>query len=73
MKRKKLKTPALYYVIAIILIGVLAFSGYQALRIYLPQSKDRGYQRAGDHRPIKIVETVELRQSRRSGGNLRNG
>ena len=42
MKRKKLKTPALYYVIAIILIGVLAFAGYQALRIYLPQSKESG-------------------------------
>ena len=40
MKRKQHKTPALYYVIAIILIGVLVFSGWQALKIYLPQSKE---------------------------------
>lgn len=40
MKRKRYKTPAIYYVIAIILIGILAFSGYQALKIYLPQSKE---------------------------------
>ena len=42
MKRKRPRTPAVYYVIAVILICVLAFAGYQALRIYLPQSKESG-------------------------------
>ena len=40
MKRKRSKTTVLYCVIAVILIGILAFSGYQALKIYIPQSKE---------------------------------
>jgi sortase B len=40
MKRKKIKTSALYLVFAIIFIAILAFSGYQALVIYLPQSNE---------------------------------
>lgn len=40
MKRKRLKTPVFYYVLAGLLTAVLAFSGYQALKIYLPQSKE---------------------------------
>jgi hypothetical protein len=38
MKHKKLKTPVIYYVFAGILLLILAFAGYQALKIYLPQS-----------------------------------
>ena len=40
MKRKKTKTTVLYAAVAVILIGVLAFAGYQALKIYIPQSNE---------------------------------
>ena len=61
MKRKKLKTPALYYVIAIILIGVLAFAGYQALRIYLPQSKESGdFASVKEEAGIKDITAQEI-------------
>ena len=40
MKRKKRITSVLYCALAVILIGVLAFAGYQALKIYIPQSEE---------------------------------
>ena len=40
MKQKRSKTRVLYYIFAAVLIGALVFSGYQALKIYIPQSKE---------------------------------
>ena len=61
MKRKKHKTPALYYVVAVILIAVLAFSGYQALKIYLPQSKESGdFESVKEEAGVKDVTAQDI-------------
>ena len=61
MKRKKLKTPAFYYVIAAVLIAILAFSGWQALRIYLPQSKEsRGFAAIKEEAGITDLSAKEI-------------
>lgn len=69
MKRKRYKTPAIYYVIAIILIGILAFSGYQALKIYLPQSKEsRDFEAIKEEAGIEDVNAKEIIGSTEDSG-----
>ena len=61
MKRKKLKTPALYYVLAIILIAILAFAGYQALKIFIPQSEEsRGFESIKEEAGVKDIDAKDI-------------
>ena len=61
MKRKKLKTPALYYVLAIILIAILAFAGYQALKIFIPQSQEsRGFESIKEEAGVKDIDAKDI-------------
>ena len=61
MKRKKPKTPAYYYVIAVVLIGILAFAGYQALSIYLPQSKEsRGFASVKEEAGLEDISARKI-------------
>ena len=61
MKRKKLKTPALYYVIAIILIAILAFAGYQALKIFIPQSEEsRSFESIKEEAGVKDIDAKDI-------------
>ena len=69
MKRKQHKTSAIYYVIAVILIGILAFSGYQALKIYLPQSKEsRDFEAIKEEAGIEDVSAKEIIGSTEDSG-----
>lgn len=69
MKRKRHKTPAIYYVIAVILISILAFSGYQALKIYLPQSKEsRDFEAIKEEAGIEDVSAKEIIGSTEDSG-----
>jgi sortase B len=64
VKRKKLKTPVLYNVLAVILIVILVFAGYQALRIYLPQSEEsRGFELIKEEAGIKDIGAQEILDS----------
>lgn len=61
MKRKKLKTPVIYYVFAGILLLILAFAGYQALKIYLPQSEEsKGFESIKEEAGIKDISAQEI-------------
>ena len=61
MKRKKLKTPALYYVIAVILIAILAFAGYQALKIFIPQSQEsQGFESIKEEAGVKDIDAKDI-------------
>lgn len=61
MKRKKSKTPVVYDVFAVILIAVLAFAGFQALRIYLPQSKEsRDFASVKEEAGVKDIGAQEI-------------
>ena len=61
MKRIKLKTPAAYYVIAIILLAILAFAGYQALHIYIPQSNEsRGFEAVKEEAGLEDISADEI-------------
>ena len=61
MKHKKLKTPVIYYVFAGILLLILAFAGYQALKIYLPQSEEsKGFESIKEEAGIKDISAQEI-------------
>lgn len=61
MKHKKLKTPVIYYVFAGILLLILAFAGYQALKIYLPQSEEsKAFESIKEEAGIKDISAQEI-------------
>ena len=61
MKHKKLKTPVIYYVFAGILLLILAFAGYQALKIYLPQLEEsKGFESIKEEAGIKDISAQEI-------------
>lgn len=61
MKRKKLRTPPLYYVTAVILIVILAFAGIQALIIYIPQSAEsRGFDSIKEEVGLEDVKASDI-------------
>ena len=61
MKHKKLKTPVIYYVFAGILLLILAFAGYQALKIYLPQSEEsKGFESIKEEAGVKDIDAKDI-------------
>lgn len=61
MKHKKLKTPVIYYVFAGILLLILAFAGYQALSIYLPQSREsRDFESVKEEAGVKDIKAKDI-------------
>lgn len=61
MKHKKLKTPVIYYVFAVILLLILAFAGYQALKIYLPQSEEsKSFESIKEEAGVKDIDAKDI-------------
>ena len=61
MKKKLNKRSVFYIAAAVILIGVLLFSGFQALRIYIPQSYDsRNFEDLKKEANIKSVKADDV-------------
>ena len=61
MKRKHPAAKVLYIVIAVIFAAVLVFSGYQALKIYLPQSSEsRDFKSVKEEAGIKDIKAKDV-------------
>ena len=75
MKRKKRITSVLYCALAVILIGVLAFAGYQALKIYIPQSEEsKEFESVKQEADVKDISAQEIIDAAGAGtGSSKSG